>query len=175
MLRKKRAQMKIVISVVVVVVVLIGILIIWQLTNSSVQSSSTTGKVVNEEIKQSKCTNQYTSSIKNQEWTYTETAKRGECSNAEDLITHYGNVEVTYEFVNKNDVLLSVPCKVYVKQYDLNSNTVKLLDTRYAQEITIDIPAQGIKTEKVMISLPKCYGEYGLDCKDINELPECIK
>ncbi|VVB78532.1 Uncharacterised protein [uncultured archaeon] len=174
-MQKKRAQMKIVISVVVVVVVLLAIFIVWQLTSSSVQSSSTTGKIVNEETeKEIKCPNKYTSNIKNQEWTYTETAKRGECSNAEDLITHYGNVEITYEFVNKNDILLSVPCKVYVKQYDLNSNTVKLLDTQYAQEITIDIPAQGVKTEKVMISLPKCYGEYGLDCKDINELPECI-
>lgn len=95
-----------------------------------------------------------------------------ECSNIHGGgIANYGNVRLTTELVNKNDILLSVPCKVVIKQFSYSTNDYineKVVDTK-----TVNIPAQGTATLTKDVYLPKCWGSMIIDCEDIDKLPEC--
>lgn len=94
-----------------------------------------------------------------------------ECPNLQSGITNYGNFRLGWELVNKNDVLLSVPCKIIIKKYDWSSGNYieeKILDTA-----TVNIPAQSKETLTKNVYLPKCWTYMGIDCKDIKELDEC--
>ena len=94
-----------------------------------------------------------------------------ECSDRDGWgISNYGNTRLTYEFVNKNDILLSVPCDVIVRNYGQNN---EILEEKIVEGIIVNVPAQDTTHLIKEVYLPKCYDFVGIACKDINKLSEC--
>ena len=98
--------------------------------------------------------------------------KEGECPDRIGLgIANYGNFRITWEFVNKNNVLLSVPCEIVVRKS--SQYTQEVLDEKVVNHVTVNVPAQGTAPLTKDVYLPKCYGTIDIKCKDLSDLPEC--
>lgn len=99
-----------------------------------------------------------------------QSAKQDECPEKGGLI-NYGNVQMKWELVNQNDILLSTKCNLLIRRNDFLSP--KVLDEQQIETITVNIPAQDTNILTKNVYLPKCYDFIGLECQDIDELPEC--
>lgn len=118
------------------------------------------------------CTNKL--KINEVEMTFTDSpvqsSSKDECPE-KGGIANYGNIQLKLEVINQNNILLSTKCKLIIRRNDFLSP--KILDEQQIETITMNIPAQDTKTLTKNVYLPKCYDFIGLECKDIDELPEC--
>ncbi len=95
-----------------------------------------------------------------------------ECPNRQGRgIANYGNIGITWEVLNKNDILLSMRCDVVIRKY--SQFTQELLDEKVLETIKVNIPSQDIASLRREVYLPKCYGTIKLVCEEIKNLPEC--
>lgn len=114
--------------------------------------------------------------INQKDWVFSDkpilSNKEGECSNMQGLgIANYGNMRLTWELVNKNNVLLTVPCKIIIKKFDQFSGDYT--EEKVLETVNINIPSQNKELLTRDVYLPKCWSYMGIDCKDVKELPEC--
>ena len=95
-------------------------------------------------------------------------ADTDECPNLLGL-TNYGNYEVIYEFVSYADVPLKLPCEIKIRKHD--SGTV--VEEKIGDSFEVNIPPRDTARIKKNIYIPNCFNEAALECKNVNELPEC--
>lgn len=154
-------------------ILIIGIIIvllafgIWQFARSSV-----TGKVIEQEkkeVKEPKCPYDY--EVKSIEDNFANKDHiADDCPNINGG-THEGILEVEIEVLNQNDVALSIPCQFIFTKTFFNSDPIPSIeDTR---DFKIFVGAKSTKKETITENFPSCYTGWKIECKDVDELPEC--
>lgn len=163
----KKTQNRCLFIILISAVVVLSIVLVWQFSKSSTQSSNTITENM-DGIKEPTCPYEYELKLLNDNFMDNV---RNDCPNINGG-THNGDFEIELEVLNRNDIPLSIPCKFIFTKTFFNSDPIHSIEKE--EEFTIFVGAKSTKKESFKKSFPECYTGWKVDCKDIDELPECL-
>lgn len=77
-----------------------------------------------------------------------------------------------YIIKNPNDFKLNIPCSLVVKKVDWKTGEV--LEEKIIESLNINVPANWEVVGEEGIEFPdECWTGYGLECQELELLPEC--
>ena len=163
---------KYIITAVILLIIVFSLIFFWQFYQSSSKHSSTeslSGNVILEDIKDL-CPMDYQMKILYKDFENKDA--NHDCSNLVGGVRD-GEVDLQIEFINNNEISLSVPCKFVFVKNNLKSDEPYAIDRKENPSFLVNMPPRSTEVIRERINIPECYDYWELNCKDVDELPEC--